>query len=961
MRKINRIVTVGIGLLVSLMIGMESRAAEQRYALSPQWKAGQRYAVTWQMKMDVNTVETWAGQVAYPEAYLYDNGQARVIVSEVRDGKVVKLEINLGRCTEVSKDGPLDPKPHTKQIPYSNKAVVLSRQTDPQTKQEQLSVTIGGKGGEDEEADIFDSAFVQTLLPGASVAVGERWRTEHLETIFGPRAKGVAELKLARVGRQKDKDVAIVEISGNAFTPRDAATYIANFTGTLTVDLAQRVVESIDLRGTGSVDIDLPNGKVSKRGVWAFQRTTVMETPLDIVVDVEKPEEPPKDPKDPNVAIPKTPGEGPEADNPLSPNDKPAVKTDRFAGYWEDKQAGMIIEFTRQGNDTNGAILFNKKMYLLVSKEAEGRLEGSFWAALEAKSPKFVFTATREGQTVKFTTGKTTYTLAWSPHLAEKFAPSKPDEAEKPMTEEQLLAEEDGLADFRYNEKTGEGVEAMFKAIIQTHKSGTPQRAARLVQRLIVREPEGWFGKVFGEQQGNLLAAEYRETVRRMGPELPKSFAELIAKGRTEVSVEEIKADAADLTDAQKAVFDSMTIQKKPRLYRVRLTEPGQKLGTTFWYVTYLSGSSFKLVGQLRLMGSASATQPATEPTTPPAAAGEGRPGEAAYLRALAALKQRDFPSAVRELQEAAAQGHAEGMAELGQAYQLGVGVTVDPKAAVEWYRKSIDAGSFAGMIHLAVCLDLGKGVEADPVEAFRWYRKAADGGFALGMRSVAWGYLNGRGVAKDELLGVQWMKKAVEKGDAGAMNDMGYLLENGRGIAADLAEAANWYRKAAENGVVIGMVNYALKCQYGRGVGQSYPEAMRWYRAAAEKRNAQALTNLAWMLVNGQGVEKSKAHDAEALKLVQQAADLGYPEAITGLGWLSQFGRGVAADDADAVKWYRKGAERGDAWGMFLLGQMYEAGRGVVKDADGAVEWYRKAAAAGRPDAKKRLEELGK
>jgi serine/threonine protein kinase len=114
---------------------------------------------------------------------------------------------------------------------------------------------------------------------------------------------------------------------------------------------------------------------------------------------------------------------------------------------------------------------------------------------------------------------------------------------------------------------------------------------------------------------------------------------------------------------------------------------------------------------------------------------------------------------------------------------------------------------------------------------------------------------------------------------------------------------------------------------------------------AVSKQDQARALYN--------QAVEKNRAKKPdEAVKLFQQAADLGEVRAMQQLGEMFMDGNGVEKDDEAAVRWFRKGADKGNTAAMLFLGGMYQLGNGVEQNDVTAAEWYRKAAAAENPEA---------
>lgn len=66
---------------------------------------------------------------------------------------------------------------------------------------------------------------------------------------------------------------------------------------------------------------------------------------------------------------------------------------------------------------------------------------------------------------------------------------------------------------------------------------------------------------------------------------------------------------------------------------------------------------------------------------------------------------------------------------QLGCCYERGTGVAQDFSAAVQWYRRSAEAGYDEAMANLGYCYEAGRGVEQSWPEAIRWYEKAAEAG----------------------------------------------------------------------------------------------------------------------------------------------------------------------------------------------------------------------------------------
>jgi TPR repeat protein len=97
----------------------------------------------------------------------------------------------------------------------------------------------------------------------------------------------------------------------------------------------------------------------------------------------------------------------------------------------------------------------------------------------------------------------------------------------------------------------------------------------------------------------------------------------------------------------------------------------------------------------------------------------------------------------------------------------------------------------------------------------------------------------------------------------------------------------------------------------------------------------------------------------ANALPLLQRAAEAGNASAMYNLGVVYQNGWGVDKDYAQARQWYQKAAEAGNTDAMSSLAWLYENGWGGPREYTQARQWYQKATDASDAYAKKALSRL--
>jgi eukaryotic-like serine/threonine-protein kinase len=193
----------------------------------------------------------------------------------------------------------------------------------------------------------------------------------------------------------------------------------------------------------------------------------------------------------------------------------------------------------------------------------------------------------------------------------------------------------------------------------------------------------------------------------------------------------------------------------------------------------------------------------------------------------------------------------------LGQLYQNGKGVPTNLAEAVNWFRKSADAGNRGAQCILGQLYLQGAGVPQDDAEGAKWLLKAAGQGHALAQNTVGNLYATGRGVPRDLGQSIQWLTKAARQGIQPAQLNLAQLYDSGDSVTRDMAQAAWWYRKAARL--------------------QNGTNALRWAERAVVqsfRQDAALLDTLAAAYSLSQQFDKAVAVEQEALALLQSERD---------------------------------------------------------------------------------------
>ena len=108
------------------------------------------------------------------------------------------------------------------------------------------------------------------------------------------------------------------------------------------------------------------------------------------------------------------------------------------------------------------------------------------------------------------------------------------------------------------------------------------------------------------------------------------------------------------------------------------------------------------------------------------------------FNRGVEAYRSGDYVTAMNEWRPLAEQGNMVAQYTLGVIYDLGEGVSKDPKQAVKWYSLAAKQGYALAQYNLGIIYEIGEGVSQDHPEAAKWYRRAAGQGYALAQYALA-------------------------------------------------------------------------------------------------------------------------------------------------------------------------------------------------------------------------------
>src|SRR4051812_25767541 len=129
------------------------------------------------------------------------------------------------------------------------------------------------------------------------------------------------------------------------------------------------------------------------------------------------------------------------------------------------------------------------------------------------------------------------------------------------------------------------------------------------------------------------------------------------------------------------------------------------------------------------------------------------------------AWQHADYARAVEIWRPLAERGDADAAFNLGQAYRLGRGVTLNLAAAKTWFQRAAAKGHIDAATTLGLML-FGNG---DRPAGVRWLKQAAEKGEARALLVYGTALFNGDGVKQDPILGYAYVSRAAAQGLAPA------------------------------------------------------------------------------------------------------------------------------------------------------------------------------------------------
>ena len=164
---------------------------------------------------------------------------------------------------------------------------------------------------------------------------------------------------------------------------------------------------------------------------------------------------------------------------------------------------------------------------------------------------------------------------------------------------------------------------------------------------------------------------------------------------------------------------------------------------------------------------------------------------------------KKDIAEAAKWYREAALAGNIEAEFRLARLVSKGAkGLTKDLKTAAKLYEAAANSGHLEAQNAMGQAYQNGLGVSVDEAKAVEWYRKAAEAKLAVAQNNLGILYLNGKGVERNVSEAFKLFELAANQGDGWGLNNLGGMYEMGWGVTKNREKAASYYKQAAEKGI---------------------------------------------------------------------------------------------------------------------------------------------------------------
>ncbi len=395
--RLNLCLTLAAAALLGLILTDAALAAD-KVPLRLNMQPGMTWTFDSSQNISMDNKATVNGQTQPYSMKMESKHVGKAEVVAVSNGEPTSIKLTFGEdCGSSMTMGQQSQK---QPYPYAGKTITITKNADGT-----VSDDFDGQA-DPQSASELHSAMVseKVIFPQQPVDIGQEWKADpkvlaQVADLSGPNDHAGMTLKLLEVGSANGHPTATVKVSMAIVRNLNGMDTTVILQGKAVVDMATGHTISNDMKGTMETKGEQPGpGPNGQQVTYQIEGNGTIQSTMSAPITGGA--------TTPAIANTDTPVQ------PLTPlNDNPGVNPlspsapSPFAGKFTDGK--LTIELTAANDGYGGTLTLGDKKFPAKASATDTKLTGSFKSA----GHDFPFSGTIDGDTLSFTSGKTTYTL----------------------------------------------------------------------------------------------------------------------------------------------------------------------------------------------------------------------------------------------------------------------------------------------------------------------------------------------------------------------------------------------------------------------------------------------------------------------------------------------------------------------------------------------------------------------
>ena len=314
----------------------------------------------------------------------------------------------------------------------------------------------------------------------------------------------------------------------------------------------------------------------------------------------------------------------------------------------------------------------------------------------------------------------------------------------------------------------------------------------------------------------------------------------------------------------------------------------------------------------------------------------------------------------LRVYRETASHGDLTSMKELAYILKNEMGSLQELQESFKWYLRAAAAKDNEAILNVGDMLRDGIGTEQNPVAAIEYYKKVVNAPRAhhterkSAVNKIAYTYEK---YLNDGEKAVKWLKKSVLLGNRDARIKIAEIYRDGRGLEADGEKAIEWFTKIlndkslSESERFAAAFEIAKMFRKGIAVEQSDEKSVKFFKLATKSSLTIARTACNELVKIYCSSKEITPNVGMAIHWLKKSSELGSKKANFTLAKIFRDGAdGVNQNGEKALKFLEESASNNfdtmnKVAAMRIIAEMYAKGLAVAEDKEKADRLYQEAA----------------